>query len=134
MEEKKTKILIVDDDKFLLEMYSIKFSEYNFEVTSSLGSIDALEKIEGGYEPDIVLLDIVMPTMDGFELLERIKNSGLIKGAKIVILSNLGQPGDIERGKELGARGYIVKASATPTEVVKKVMEIVGIETQVSSN
>jgi CheY-like chemotaxis protein len=125
MEKAKKKILIVDDDNFLLDMYSLKFTERGFDVSASLGSIDALQKLRGGLIPDILLLDIVMPTMDGFEVLEALKKEGLAKGVAKIILSNRGQKEDIERGISLGAKGYIIKATATPTEVVNKVTEIV---------
>lgn len=125
MEKINKKILIVDDDNFLLDMYSLKFTERGFDVDSSLGSVDLVQKLRNGATPDILLLDIVMPTMDGFEVLELVKKENLAKGAIKIILSNRGQKEDIDRGISLGAKGYIVKATATPTEVVDKVMEII---------
>jgi CheY-like chemotaxis protein len=125
--EKKA-ILIIDDDKFLLDMYAIKFSEKGFDVTSALGSIEALEKLHVGFDPVVVLLDLVMPAMDGFELLEKIKQDGLAPHSKIVILSNLGQDADKEKGKALGADGYVVKASVTPSEVVEYVVRLLAGE------
>ena len=90
-----------------------------------LFAILALEKLASpDIRPDIILLDLVMPVMDGFEFLEKIKKEKLDKGAIIIILSNLGQEGDIERAIKMGADGYIIKASATPTEVVTKVEQI----------
>ncbi len=127
MQKVNKKIIIVDDDNFLLDMYSLKFTERGFDVSASLGSLDLLQKLRSGFIPDIVLLDIVMPSMDGFEVLEAIKKENLAKGATKIILSNRGQQEDIDRGISLGAKGYIVKATATPTEVVDKVMEIMGI-------
>ncbi|MFA5996931.1 MAG: response regulator [Candidatus Paceibacterota bacterium] len=122
MESCKTlkKIFIIDDDKYLLDMYTVKFAEQGFEVTQAVGSIDALTRLKEGNIPDLLLLDVVMPTMDGFELLAVIKKENLAPSCKIVMLSNLGQPSDIERGRSLGAHGYIIKASATPAEVVEK--------------
>lgn len=122
--EKKYKVFIIDDDKFLLDMYSMKFVERQFIVEVAFGSMEALEKLKGGTRPDIILLDIVMPNMDGFELLQEIKTQNLATEAVVIILSNLGQKEDIERGLKLGADGYIIKASSTPTEVVNKVLEI----------
>lgn len=120
------KIFIVDDDKFLLDMYTYKFKEKGFEVTQAFGSIDALNKLKGGIIPNIMLLDVVMPTMDGFELLALIKSENLAPDAKVIVLSNLGQPADIEKGRNLGANGYVIKASAIPSEVVEKVMTVLG--------
>lgn len=122
----KKKILIVDDDKFLLDMYTFKFSEKGFEVAQALGSVEALNKIKGGLTPDILLLDLVMPVMDGFELLTLIKKDNILPNTKVIILSNLGQPEDIAKGRELGANGYVIKASATPSEVVEKAMIVLA--------
>lgn len=122
--ENKTKILIVDDDKFLLDMYSLKFSEQGYDVPSVSSSEDALAKLESGYEPDVCLVDIIMPGMDGFQLISEIKKRNLCKKSTIIILSNLGQKEDVEQGLAIGADGYIIKASATPSEVVSKVVEI----------
>lgn len=128
MEQSTTpkKILIVDDDKFLLDMYTFKFKEKGFDVTQAFGSVDALNKLKGGIVPDVMLLDVVMPTMDGFELLALIKSEKLAPESKVIVLSNLGQPADIEKGKNLGANGYVIKASSTPSEVVEKVMTVLG--------
>lgn len=120
------KIFIVDDDKFLLDMYTYKFKEKGFEVTQAFGSVDALAKLKGGIVPDMMLIDVVMPAMDGFELLGLIKSEGLAPNSKVIVLSNLGQPSDVEKGRALGANGYVIKASATPSEVVEKVMTVLG--------
>ena len=125
-EQSKKSILIIDDDKFLLDMYSLKFSESGFNVTSAFGSVDAMDKLKSGLSPDCILLDIVMPTMDGFEFLEKIRKEGLASGARTIILSNLGQQSDVERGASLGAAGYIVKANATPSEVVAQVKNLIS--------
>ncbi len=120
------KIFIVDDDRFLLDMYTAKFKEKGFEVIQALGGKDALSKLKAGISPDIILLDIVMPAIDGFEVLALIKSEKLAPEAKILILSNLGQPDDIEKGRALGANGYIIKASATPSDVVERVMTVLN--------
>ena len=123
--DKKYSILIVDDDKFLTDMYSVKFSEKGFVVETASSGPDALQKVDGGLSPDIFLVDIVMPMMDGFELVQHLVQRQKDKRSAIIVLSNLGQKEDVEKGLALGADGYIVKASATPSEVVEKVVEIV---------
>lgn len=118
-------ILIVDDDKFLLDMYATKFTEKGFEVTAVFGATEALSKLEDGFIPDIILTDVVMPIMTGFEFLAEVKQKKFAPEAHIIVLSNLGQKEDIEKGSSLGASGYIIKATSTPTEVVNKVLETV---------
>ncbi len=124
--EKNTRpnVFVIDDDAFLLDMYALKFAEKKFEVTTSAGTLDALEKLRGGFVPEIIVVDLVMPAMDGFEFLETVRNEKLATNAVIIILSNLGQQEDIDRGLSLGAAGYIIKASATPSEVVDRVLEV----------
>lgn len=124
MEEKKKSILIVDDDSFLLDMYALKFSQSGFDVDTALGSTAAMQKIKELTSLDILLTDIVMPIMDGFELLQKINEENLIPNTVKIIISNLGQTEDIEKGKALGVSGYIVKANATPSEVVSKVVSL----------
>jgi len=121
--EKKNKIMIVDDDSFLLDMYALKFNQNDFEVTTALGSDKAIEKLNEGYVPDIMLLDVVMPGMNGFELLQKMKEAKLAEKTIKIILSNRGQTNDIEEGKKNGAVGYIVKANSTPSEVIEQVKD-----------
>lgn len=116
--------MLIDDDEFLLDMYSLKFREAGFTVELSRGGEEALTMLRQGFSPDVVLLDVVMPGLDGFELLKKIKKENLSKNAIIIILSNLGQKEDIEKGLLLGANDYIVKAHATPSEVLKKIQSL----------
>lgn len=120
------KILIVDDDKFLLNMYSIKFQKEKFEVMTVGDGAEAIAKLQGGFSPDAIVLDVVMPVMDGIETLEKIRQDNLAKNAVILILSNQGQSSDIEKAKKLGINGYIVKATTIPSEVVKEVLRMLN--------
>jgi CheY-like chemotaxis protein len=126
MAEDKTLVLLVDDDKFLLDMYSVKFKETGYLIEIAVGAEEALKKIQDGLKPNAVLLDLVMPGMDGFGFLERIRKDSLIQDAVILMLTNQGQESDIERARALGADGYIVKASSIPSEVVEKTASIIG--------
>jgi CheY-like chemotaxis protein len=119
------KILIVDDDSFLLDMYALKFTQAGYTVDTALGPKICLEKLRAGLTPDIMLMDIVMPEMDGFEMLEVINTEGLISHTIKIVLSNRGQSADVARGQALGVSGYIVKANTTPTEVIGRVAEII---------
>ncbi len=123
---KKHTVFIVDDDAFLLDMYALKFSQSEFEVKTASNPEKALEALRGGFVPDIMLLDVLMPIMDGFQLLKVMKDEKLITNTTKIILSNRGQQSDIALGQSLGASGYIVKASMTPAEVVAEVLKIVG--------
>ncbi|MDD5032753.1 MAG: response regulator [Candidatus Pacebacteria bacterium] len=122
--DKVITVFLLDDDDFLLDMYSVKFKSSGFSVESSKSTDDALNKLKGGFRPDIMLLDVVMPKMTGLEFLEALKTEGIIGKFPIIILSNLGQKDDIDKGIKLGASDYIVKANFTPTEVVEKIKSV----------
>ncbi|HRH24958.1 MAG TPA: response regulator [Candidatus Paceibacterota bacterium] len=122
--EQKKKILIVDDDSFLLDMYSLRFSQADFDVETAMNADEVLQKLRAGLVPDVCLFDVVMPGKDGFEMLESINQENLIPKTIKIYLSNLGQEQDIARGKSLGAASYIVKANSTPSEVVEHVNKV----------
>jgi len=126
METEPKKILIIDDDSFLLDMYALKFSKSNFSVSTALGPESALEKLRNGLSPEIILLDIMMPVMDGFELLTKIREENISPNSIVIFLSNRGQLSDVTQAETLGASGYIVKASSTPSEVIDKVINIIN--------
>lgn len=124
MAEQSKKILIVDDDTFLLNMYTLKFSKNGFEVTTCQNGTDALKKLQGGYTPDIILLDVIMPGIDGIELLSQIRSAKLVSHATIVMLTNQSDTTDIDKAKSLNVNGYIVKATTIPSEVITEVTRI----------
>ncbi len=122
----KRKILIVDDDSFLLDMYALKFSQNNFEVHTAVSGVQAIEKLKENLHPDIILTDIIMPEMDGFEMLSKINEDKLSEDSVKIILSNKSQQSDIDQGQSLGVSGYIVKANSTPAEVIIQVVNILS--------
>lgn len=124
MEDKKQKILIVDDDQLLLNIYTQKFAKGGFEVTVSTKGEEALEKLRGGFVPDILIIDVIMPSLDGFELLEKVKKEKLAEKAVVVMLTNQEQKIGVNEANKIGVDGYIIKADTTPSEVLEKVMEI----------
>lgn len=126
-ETKKFKILLVDDDNFLLDMYAMKFKNTDFVLETALGPEQAIKKLSEGFSPDFIALDVVMPVMDGFELIEKIKNDNLAPNTKFIVLSNQGQESDIAKGKALGVSDYIIKANLTPSEVVAHISKLAGI-------
>ncbi len=114
------KILIVDDDQFLLDMYTVKFKEEGYEVDTAAGGKTGLEKLKAG-EFNAVLFDMIMPGMDGLGFLKEVHSLHLPKNPVLIALSNQSQETDIEKAKELGVDDYIIKANAIPSEVVSRV-------------
>jgi CheY-like chemotaxis protein len=119
------RIFLIDDDRFLLDMYAIKFKAAGHEVTAFQGGEIGLEGLRKGPAPDAVLLDVIMPGIDGFGVLEAIRKENIGPEMKVIILSNQGQPEDIARAKTLHADGYIIKASAIPSEVFTETIRII---------
>ncbi|MCC2630597.1 MAG: two component transcriptional regulator, two-component system, OmpR family, response regulator [Candidatus Paceibacter sp.] len=122
--ESDQKILIVDDDTFLLNMYSMKFKNSGYEVTTIQSGKEALTKIQEGYAPDIILLDVIMPVLDGLELLAEIRKEKLVPNATIIMLTNQSDTVDIEKAKSYNVNGYIVKATTIPSDVITQVTAI----------
>lgn len=125
MGEKKIKILIIEDDSFLLSMYAAKFELENFTVLlaqdGDKGLRLALKEV-----PDIILLDIILPKKDGFEVLKGLRADEETKNMPVILLTNLSQKDDIDKGVELGVVDYLIKAHFTPSEVVDKVKKVLS--------
>ena len=118
------KVLLVEDDKMIVEMYTLKFSQEGYEVIMAENGKDGLQKAKET-KPDIILLDVILPQMDGFTVLKELKADDEIKNIPVVLLTNLGQDGDVRKGLELGAIDYLIKANYTPSQVVEKVKSLV---------
>jgi CheY-like chemotaxis protein len=114
----KKKVLLIDDEKFLLDIYSIKFHKRGFDVFACLSADEGLAALQGGYEPDAILFDITMPYKNGYEFLEELRARRLGKRSLKIALTNENQSGEMERTKELGADAHLIKAKYTPGEVV----------------
>jgi len=125
--DKKIKVLIIEDDSYILDMYKIKFEASNFEVIAASDGMAGLKILEKK-RPDVILLDVIMPKMDGFSVLKAIKDKSKLKKIPVILLTNLGQRENIEKGFELGAASYIIKAHFTPSEVVKKINDVLKKE------
>lgn len=122
------RIYLVDDDRFLLDLYAVKFKNAGHEVSVFGGGEELLAALrKDDSAPDAILLDLIMPGVGGFEALEVIRKENLAKGSKIVILSNQGQDSDIERARQLSADGYIIKASAIPSEVLAETLRTIEV-------
>jgi DNA-binding response OmpR family regulator len=116
-------ILLVEDDLFLVEIYTTKLKEAGFSVEVATDGNEGLKKMKKKF-PDLLLLDIVLPSFNGWEILREIKKYNKLDGLKVVILSNLGEKEEIEKGLKLGAVRYLVKAHYTPSEVVEEIKKI----------
>ena len=120
--EQKKKIMIVEDDVFVMDIYQTKLAQEGFEVLSATNGMEGLKKLKAMTElPDLMLLDILMPYMDGLEMLAEIKKEEKLKNIPIILLTNLSQKNDIDRGMGLGANDYLIKSHFTPSEVVEKI-------------
>ena len=122
---KKIKILLIEDDPFLLSMYATKFELEGFEIVSADDGERAL-KAASKEKPDIILLDVLLPKLDGFEVLKELKKNEETKTAPVILLTNLSQRDDVEKGLALGAVDYLIKAHFMPTEVVEKIKKILA--------
>ncbi len=124
MEEKKlsSKILIVEDDSFLVKMYLERLQDENFVVAVASNGEEGLQKAQTE-KPDLILLDMILPKMNGFDFLKQIKADPALKNIPVIILSNLGQDQDIEQGRQLGAVDYLLKTNYPIQGVIDKIKE-----------
>jgi DNA-binding response OmpR family regulator len=118
--EEGARILVVEDDEFLRELIVGKLKREGFHVSEAINGKAGLQKMKEDM-PQLVLLDLILPGFNGFEVLSHIQGDPSIANIPVVVLSNLGQKEDIDRARELGAKGYLVKAQFTPSEIVEKV-------------
>ena len=122
MDGEKTKVLIVEDDSMILDMYVHKFEQEGFMVFH-LDRGDGVVELAAKEQPHIILLDVIMPGLDGFSVLQELKVNSQTKNIPVVMLTNLGQDEDKTKGLTMGAIGYIIKSNMTPGDVVKKARE-----------
>ncbi|MDO8581282.1 MAG: response regulator [bacterium] len=115
------KVLLVEDDLMLCDMYQMKFTSEGFDVWKGNNGIEGLKLLNEKGVPDIILLDVIMPQMDGFTMLGKVKENTAWKDVPVILLTNLGQENDVKRGIAMGANDYLVKANFTPAQVVEKV-------------
>jgi len=125
MTDEKKKILVVEDDIFISDIYQVKFNQEGFEVAVAANGLEALKILEN-FRPDIILLDIIMPQMDGIETLKKIKNDDKWKNIPIIMLTNISEKEKAEESEEMGVKDYLVKSQFTPSEVVEKVYALLN--------
>jgi len=116
-------VLLVEDDPFLIDIYTTKLKEAGFLIEVAATGEEALSKVKEK-KPTLMILDIVLPKVDGWEILKRVKAEKNSKDLKVIILSNLGQKEEVEKGMKLGAAKYLIKAHYTPSEVVAEIKQL----------
>ena len=119
---KKAKILIIEDDRFLIKLYSSKLQREGFEVMEAISGEEGLNKVLRE-KPDLVLLDLVLPQKSGFEILSEMKMNPETKDIPVIILTNLGQEPDVEKGLSLGASAYLVKTDFSVNQLPEIIKE-----------
>lgn len=118
--EEKQVIMIVEDDSFVMDIYKTKLSQNGFFAVEAENGTEALKKLKD-IKPDLILLDIIMPYMDGLEVLKKIKENEETKNIPVILLTNLSQKEEVDKGMELGAMDYLIKSHFTPSEVLEKI-------------
>ncbi|MBI2450364.1 MAG: response regulator [Candidatus Nealsonbacteria bacterium] len=129
MANENKKVLIVEDDEFLADILVKQLAKAGFDTDLAIDAKAALEKIKQE-KPSLVLLDLILPGMNGFEFLEKIKSDPILRDIRVIILSNLGQKDEIERGLKLGAEDFMVKANYDINEIIQKVKNVLYRESQ----
>ena len=119
------KVLVIEDDTFLRELIVQKLDKEGYEVTEALDGEEGVKQVKT-QRPDIILLDLILPGVDGFEVLRQIKEDDATAKIPVLILSNLGQKEDIEKGMKLGAKDFLIKAHFTPGEIIEKIKKILS--------
>jgi DNA-binding response OmpR family regulator len=122
----KKKVLVIEDDVFLSQLLLNRLQKLGVDVIRAMDGDDGLKSIKND-QPNLVLLDLILPRKSGFEILEIIRSDPLIQNVPIIIISNLGQDSDISKGKELGAIEYFVKAKTSIDGLVDKVKEVLSV-------
>lgn len=125
MVSKSKVILLIEDDSFLSNIYKTKFEMEGYKVITAMDGEAGLTFAKTK-NPDLILLDILLPKMDGFTVLKEIKANDKSKNIPVILLTNLGQKDDVSKGLELGAVDYLIKAHFKPSETVDKVRKIIG--------
>ena len=119
------KILLIEDEQLMIELLEKKLAQEGYEMTVAKDGAEGLEKMRNE-KPDIILLDIIMPKKGGFEVMEEMSQDDELKQIPVVVISNSGQPVELDRAKRLGARDWLIKTEFDPQEVIDKVIKQIG--------
>ncbi len=119
------KILIVEDEEIIYSLLEKKLTGEGYEVSIAKDGVEGLEKMKE-VKPDLILLDIIMPKKGGFEVMEEMQKEEGLKDIPVIVISNSGQPVELDKAKELGARDWIIKTEFDPQEIIEKVKKQIG--------
>jgi CheY-like chemotaxis protein len=122
--ESGKKIMLVEDDPFISDIYHIKLGEAGYVVSVAANGLEAIKKLEEGDIPDLMLLDIVMPYMDGRDVLKTMRESAAWKDVPVILLTNISEKQQVEEAFKYGAKDYLIKSHFTPSEVIEKVQGV----------
>jgi DNA-binding response OmpR family regulator len=119
-------VFIIEDDVFLQGLEATKLKKEGFDIETAANGDEAFKIIEKKIKIDLVLLDLMLPGIDGFEILKRIKQESNISKVPVVVFSNLSEEKDIDRAKKMGASEFMIKSNFNLDELVKKIRELIG--------
>ena len=125
MNDQTKKILLIEDEEIIVDLLRRKLEDVGYKVEVAMDGVEGLEKMKKNL-PDVVLLDVVMPKMGGFEVVEAMRSDKDLRGLPVIIISNSGQPVELDRAKELGVKDWLVKTEFDPQEVIDKVVKQIG--------
>lgn len=123
-EETKPKILLIEDDKMIVDMYKMRLESEDYEVIVTDKGSEVIE-LAKAHQPVVILLDIILPETDGFSILQILKKDVETKNIPIMLLTNLGQESDQEKGVDMGANDYLIKSQHTPADVIVKINKLI---------
>lgn len=126
MATKKPTVALIEDDPLIAEMYMTKFTKEGYDIQHAADGAAGLALVKQ-HTPDIILLDIIMPKMDGFQVLQELRKDSNFKKTPVIMLTNLGQEEDVQKGRALGATDYFIKTNFTPAAIVDKVKGILKV-------
>ncbi|EKD48355.1 MAG: phosphate regulon transcriptional regulatory protein PhoB [uncultured bacterium] len=119
------KILVAEDDEFLIKAYKAKLEQEGFEILLATDGEEAVSLVNSE-NPSVILLDVMMPKISGFEVLETVRKNPATKDIPVIIMSNLGQESDVKKGLNLGAQDYLIKSNLDMDQIVTKIRKYIG--------
>ena len=119
------KILIIEDEELMLDLLQRKLTKEGYEISVARDGEEGLKTMKE-VKPNLVLLDIIMPKMGGFEVMEEMNKNKELKNIPVIVISNSGQPVELDRAQNLGAKDWLIKTEFDPQEVIDKVVKQIG--------